>query len=88
MSPGQAYSITRQPLIFASLGPTAYELAEEPQLRSAPAYNIIVGELVRRFSQLTPAVITSVESSAPRTTCSDRLSFDSQILTLRISGML
>jgi hypothetical protein len=24
---------TRQPLIFASLGPTAYELVEQPQLR-------------------------------------------------------
>ncbi len=36
----------RQPLIFASLGPTAYELAELPQMRSARAYNIIVGHLV------------------------------------------
>ncbi|MGA7626319.1 MAG: HPP family protein [Candidatus Acidiferrales bacterium] len=37
---------TKQPLIFASLGPTAYELAEQPQARSARAYNIIVGHLV------------------------------------------
>jgi hypothetical protein len=37
---------TRQPLIFASLGPTAYELVEQPQLRSARAYNIIVGHLI------------------------------------------
>lgn len=37
---------TKQPLIFASLGPTAYELVEQPQLRSARAYNIIVGHLV------------------------------------------
>ncbi|MGH9717389.1 MAG: HPP family protein [Candidatus Acidiferrales bacterium] len=36
---------TRQPLIFASLGPTAYELVEQPQLRSARSYNIIVGHL-------------------------------------------
>ncbi|MGA9883137.1 MAG: HPP family protein [Candidatus Acidiferrales bacterium] len=36
---------TRQPLIFASLGPTAYELVEQPQLRSARTYNIIVGHL-------------------------------------------
>ena len=27
----------RQPLIFASLGPTAYELVEQPQVRSARA---------------------------------------------------
>jgi HPP family len=36
----------KQPLIFASLGPTAYELVEQPQLRSARAYNIIVGHIV------------------------------------------
>lgn len=35
--------ITKQPLIFASLGPTAYELVEQPQLRSARTYNVIVG---------------------------------------------
>lgn len=37
---------TRQPLIFASLGPTAYELVEMPQTRSARIYNVIVGHLV------------------------------------------
>jgi hypothetical protein len=37
---------TNQPLIFASLGPTAYELVEQPQLPSARAYNIIVGHLI------------------------------------------
>lgn len=37
---------TGQPLIFASLGPTAYELVEQPQVRSARAYNIIVGHLI------------------------------------------
>ena len=37
---------TRQPLIFASLGPTAYELVEQPQARSARAYNIIIGHLI------------------------------------------
>jgi len=38
--------LTRQPLIFASLGPTAYELVEQPQMRSARTYNIVVGHLV------------------------------------------
>jgi HPP family len=38
--------MTGQPLIFASIGPTAYELVEQPQLRSARAYNILVGHLV------------------------------------------
>ncbi len=37
---------SRQPLIFASLGPTAYELVEQPRLRSARTYNVIVGHLV------------------------------------------
>jgi len=36
----------KQPLIFASLGPTAYELVEQPQLRSARVYNIIVGHMI------------------------------------------
>ena len=36
----------RQPLIFASLGPTIYELVEQPQLRSARTYNVIVGHLI------------------------------------------
>jgi HPP family len=35
----------RQPLVFASLGPTVYELVEQPQTRSARIYNIIVGHL-------------------------------------------
>jgi hypothetical protein len=35
-----------QPLIFASLGPTAYELVEQPHMRSARAYNIIVGHFI------------------------------------------
>jgi len=37
---------TNQPLIFASLGPTAYELVEQPQLPSARTYNVIVGHLI------------------------------------------
>src|SRR5215831_854140 len=38
--------ITNQPLIFASLGPTAYELVEQPQMPSARPYNVIVGHLL------------------------------------------
>jgi hypothetical protein len=37
----------RRPLIFASLGPTAYELVEKPLAPSARTYNIIVGHMVR-----------------------------------------
>jgi CBS-domain-containing membrane protein len=38
--------VTRQPLIFASLGPTAYELVETPHRPSARPYNILMGHLV------------------------------------------
>lgn len=35
-----------QPLVFASLGPTAYELIEMPERRSAKPYCVFVGHLV------------------------------------------
>jgi HPP family len=35
-----------QPLIFASLGPTAYELVEQPHMRSARVYNVVVGHFI------------------------------------------
>lgn len=38
--------LCRQPLIFASLGPTAYELIETPHRRSAQPYCIFVGHLI------------------------------------------
>ena len=38
--------VTGQPLIFASLGPTAYELVDQPHMRSARAYNVIVGHFI------------------------------------------
>jgi CBS domain-containing membrane protein len=38
--------IARMPLIFTSLGPTAYELVEKPNARSARLYNVIVGHMV------------------------------------------
>ncbi len=38
--------IAHEPLIFASLGPTAYELVETPERKSARPYNVVVGHLV------------------------------------------
>jgi len=38
--------VTRMPLIFTSLGPTAYELVEKPSSPSARSYNIIAGHFV------------------------------------------
>jgi hypothetical protein len=34
------------PLLFTSLGPTAYELVEKPKSPSAKAYNVIVGHFI------------------------------------------
>ncbi len=34
------------PWLFASLGPTAYEMAEKPELPSARPYNVVVGQFV------------------------------------------
>ncbi len=33
----------KQPLVFTSLGPTAYELVEKPKSKSAKPYNIVLG---------------------------------------------
>lgn len=37
---------TKLPLIFASLGPTAYELVEKPNSPGARTYNIIAGHML------------------------------------------
>lgn len=34
------------PWLFASLGPTTYEMIEKPELRSARPYNVVVGHLI------------------------------------------
>ena len=39
-----AYAV-HKPLFFASLGPTAYEITESPERKSAEPYNVIVGHL-------------------------------------------
>jgi cytochrome c biogenesis factor len=38
--------LSHKPLIFASLGPTAYELVEQPHRKSARPYNVVVGHLI------------------------------------------
>ncbi len=38
--------LLHKPLLFASLGPTAFELAEMPGQRSARPYNVLVGHLI------------------------------------------
>lgn len=38
--------LCREPLIFASLGPTAYELIETPHRRSARPYSVLAGHTI------------------------------------------
>lgn len=38
--------LLHEPFIFASLGPTAYELVETPERPSARPYNIVLGHLI------------------------------------------
>ena len=55
---GLAALVSHQPLFFASLGPTAYELAEMPDRDSARPYNIIVGHLVGVLSGFAALWVT------------------------------
>lgn len=43
---GLAAWLTRQPMIFTSLGPTAFEMIEMPHRRSAQPYNVLAGHAV------------------------------------------
>jgi len=38
--------LSRTPFVFASLGPTAFEIVETPKRPSARPYNVIVGNLI------------------------------------------
>lgn len=38
--------LTHKPLVFTSLGPTAFELIEQPERPSARPYNVIMGHLI------------------------------------------
>jgi CBS domain-containing membrane protein len=50
--------ITHRPLIFASLGPTAYELIETPKYPSARPYNIVVGHVVALLAAFASLYLT------------------------------
>jgi hypothetical protein len=50
--------LSHKPLIFASLGPTAYELIEQPHRKSARPYNIIVGHLIAVIAGLAAIYAT------------------------------
>lgn len=56
---------TQQPLIFASLGPTAYELIETPHRRSAQPYSLVVGHLVGVGAGYLALFVTGAWHAAP-----------------------
>lgn len=60
---GLAAWLTHKPLIFASLGPTAYELVETPERKSARPYNVFVGHLVGVLAGFFALWITNAWSS-------------------------
>ena len=54
-----------QPLVFASLGPTAYELIETPHRRSAEPYSIIAGHLAGVGAAWLALLLTHAWSAPP-----------------------
>ena len=56
--------LSHKPLIFASLGPTAYELIEQPHRKSARPYNIIVGHLIAVIAGLAAVYVTHASDSS------------------------
>lgn len=50
--------LTQQPLVFTSLGPTAYEMIEQPHRKSARPYNVIGGHLIAVVAGFLALLIT------------------------------
>ena len=53
------------PLLFASLGPTAYEMIETPHRPTARPYNILAGHLIGVLSGFAALAITNAWSAPP-----------------------
>lgn len=62
---GLAGWLSHQPLIFASLGPTAYELIETPHRRSAQPYSIFVGHLAGVAAGYLALAVTASWAAQP-----------------------
>lgn len=62
---GCAGWISHQPMIFTSLGPTAYELVETPQRRSAKAYCILLGHFTGVCSGFLALAVTGAYAVSP-----------------------
>lgn len=62
-----AAHVTRQPLVFASLGPTVYLLVESPLTARASPYNTLVGHLAAILIGWASLVVTGLRTSPPAT---------------------
>lgn len=62
---GLAGWLTHQPLIFASLGPTAYELIETPHRRSARPWSIFAGHGSAVVAGYLALLITTAWKAGP-----------------------
>jgi hypothetical protein len=60
---GVAAWIAHAPLLFASLGPTAYELVETPERKSARPYNVIAGHLIGVLAGLAAAWLVGADAT-------------------------
>lgn len=60
---GLAGYISHNPLLFASLGPTAFEMIETPHSQTAHPYNIIAGHLIGILAALTALWLTHARSA-------------------------
>jgi hypothetical protein len=65
LAAGAAGWAAHQPMIFASLGPTAYELIETPHRRSAEPYSIVVGHAVGVGAGFLALWLTRAWGAAP-----------------------
>jgi CBS-domain-containing membrane protein len=55
--------VSHQPLVFASLGPTAFEIIETPDRPSARPYNIVCGNAVAIIAAFAALWVTNAWSS-------------------------
>lgn len=63
-----------QPLLFPSLGPTAFLQTETPELRTARFYNTVVGHLIGLAAGLFAVFVLSTQQ-APNVLASQQLTF-------------
>ena len=67
---GAAAMLVHKPLFFASLGPTAYEIAETPERKSAQPYSVIGGHLIGVVSGFLAIAVTQAwRAPATNTYC-------------------